>query len=123
MTQEGLQRRMMLRNLVAACCALCLPEMAGCGKKSPSPESSSMPGAAAVPPATKSGMAAQPAPTGAESAPAKLAQAAVQYQDHPKGSESCSSCMHFIPETNSCKLVAGPISPQGWCTIWVKKMT
>jgi hypothetical protein len=26
--------------------------------------------------------------------------------------------MHFIAESNTCKLVEGKISPEGWCIIW-----
>ena len=53
-------------------------------------------------------------------------KAAMKYQDHPKGNEDCSSCMQFIPGKSptamgECKVVAGPISPKGWCVAYVKK--
>lgn len=53
-------------------------------------------------------------------------KAAMKYQDHPKGNEECSNCMQFIPGKSAgamgeCKVVAGPISPKGWCVAYVKK--
>lgn len=50
----------------------------------------------------------------------KASKAAMQYQDKPKGDQQCSNCMHFVPK-NSCAIVDGNISPQGWCIAWVKK--
>lgn len=51
---------------------------------------------------------------------AKAPQAAVQYQDTPKGDQQCDNCLHFEPPS-ACKVVEGSISPKGWCAIWVKK--
>jgi hypothetical protein len=51
---------------------------------------------------------------------AVLPQAAVAYQDSPKNGQQCDGCGLFIAP-NSCKSVAGVISPTGWCKIWVKK--
>ena len=50
----------------------------------------------------------------------------MQYQDHPKGNQQCSNCLQFIPGKSAtamgeCKVVAGPISPKGWCIAYVKK--
>lgn len=56
---------------------------------------------------------------GARSAGAKMSQTAVAYQGSPKGSSKCSNCKLFEPPS-SCKSVAGDISPNGWCKIWVK---
>jgi len=56
--------------------------------------------------------------TGAEAA--KLAQSAVRYQATPKDGKQCSGCNLFIAP-NACKSVAGEISPNGWCALWVKK--
>lgn len=50
----------------------------------------------------------------------KMNKAQAQYQDQPKGDQKCSNCMHFIAP-NSCLLVEGNISPEGWCMLWVKK--
>ena len=53
--------------------------------------------------------------TGAQAqAPQKLAQKIVQYQDHPKDGQMCSTCVNFVPP-DQCKLVEGPVVPQGWC--------
>ena len=47
----------------------------------------------------------------------KLTQAAIGYQDHPKGDEACGTCPYFqFPK--SCVVVEGEISPSGWCPIW-----
>ena len=47
----------------------------------------------------------------------KLAQAAIGYQDHPKGNEACGTCPYFqFPK--SCVVVEGEISPSGWCPIY-----
>jgi hypothetical protein len=51
---------------------------------------------------------------------AKMSQAAVAYQDSPKGDRSCVGCNLFVAPS-SCKTVDGTISPNGWCKIWVKK--
>jgi hypothetical protein len=53
-------------------------------------------------------------------AEAKMPQQASGYQTTPKGSASCSSCVHFEPPA-SCGIVAGTISPKGWCRFYVKK--
>jgi hypothetical protein len=49
-----------------------------------------------------------------------LSQAAVHYQPTPHGAQHCSVCAYFIPGKDasgpgSCRLVAGAISPTGWC--------
>ena len=53
-------------------------------------------------------------------AQAQVPKSAVAYQDQPKGKLDCASCKVFQPP-NACKTVAGEISPNGWCNIWVKK--
>ena len=55
-----------------------------------------------------------------ERADAKAPKKIAKYQDHPKGSQQCSKCRFFEPP-HSCKLVAGKISPKGWCTFFAKK--
>lgn len=55
-----------------------------------------------------------------------VAKAAMQYQEHPKGDQDCSNCIQYIPgktpaAMGECKVVAGPISPKGWCIAYVKK--
>ena len=53
-------------------------------------------------------------------------KSSMQYQDHPKGNQQCSNCLQFIPGKSAtamgeCKVVAGPISPKGWCIAYAKK--
>jgi len=50
----------------------------------------------------------------------KVAKATVQYQDTPKAGHQCSGCSNFVAP-GSCKVVAGTISPHGWCSIWTPK--
>jgi hypothetical protein len=57
---------------------------------------------------------------GASPAWAKMSQAAVAYQDSPKGDRTCAGCSLF-QAPSSCKTVDGTISANGWCKIWVKK--
>jgi hypothetical protein len=52
----------------------------------------------------------------------KVAQTVVQYQTSPKNGQSCSKCANFEPP-NACKLVAGTISPSGWCLLFAPKPT
>ena len=49
-----------------------------------------------------------------------------KYQDHPSGANMCGKCNYFLPGASAagpglCKLVAGPISPTGWCTLFAPK--
>jgi hypothetical protein len=48
----------------------------------------------------------------------KLSKAAVAYRAKPNGNQSCANCRLFIPPS-SCVSVEGPVSPGGWCNIWV----
>lgn len=51
---------------------------------------------------------------------AKTAKEIVKYQETTKDGKACRDCLHFIAETNECKTVAGPINPDGWCSIYFK---
>jgi len=69
---------------------------------------------------TASAMAAAAAVTvrpEAASAVVKISKEAVAYQDHPQGDKRCGKCAQFQPP-QSCKLVDGPISTQGFCRIF-----
>jgi hypothetical protein len=56
---------------------------------------------------------------GADAATDNKAQ--FKYQDKPGPSgHRCSQCQLFKPP-HSCAVVHGVISPNGWCTAWVKK--
>ena len=50
----------------------------------------------------------------------KIAQAMVQYQPTPKDGNKCSTCVNFEAPA-SCKIVAGSISPNGWCIAYAPK--
>ena len=56
-------------------------------------------------------------PNPATAAP-KISKKAVAYQDHPDGDKECAKCVQFQPP-DACKMVEGPISPQGSCRIFV----
>jgi hypothetical protein len=63
---------------------------------------------------------------GEASAAPKTTQSAVQYQDKPKGSAKCSGCKFYQPAKDpkakgQCKVVAGSISPNGWCVAYSAK--
>ena len=44
-----------------------------------------------------------------------LSKAEAQYRDSPNGFQKCGMCHHFY-SPNMCNVVAGPVSPEGWCT-------
>jgi hypothetical protein len=50
----------------------------------------------------------------------KASQEAMQYHDKPNGDKRCSNCLSFIP-SNSCTIVEGAVSPNGYCLAWAKK--
>lgn len=50
----------------------------------------------------------------------KLAKTAVKYTSTGTRSEHCAICMHYQNRT-TCKIVAGPIVPQGWCNQFKRK--
>jgi hypothetical protein len=47
----------------------------------------------------------------------KISKAAAGYQDHPNGDKRCDRCVQFQPP-DACKMVEGPVSPQGSCRIF-----
>ncbi len=49
----------------------------------------------------------------------KMPQSAVGYRGSPKGNQNCANCRLF-QAPNACRSVDGAISPNGWCSIWVK---
>lgn len=57
---------------------------------------------------------------------AQSTQAAMKYQATPKGSQKCSGCRFFEPgkpatAKGKCQIVAGAISPSGWCIAYAAK--
>lgn len=117
--EEVRSRRVVLRGALAVGCGLLLPAaLFGCNSKKDESSTGAAPdtgSAAPDSPPTPSADAAAPAEAG------KMSQASVQYQTQPKGEQKCGGCLHFIAESNSCKLVEGQISPDGWCSLWAQK--
>jgi hypothetical protein len=59
-------------------------------------------------------------------AEAKGSQAQFKYQKTPKNGLHCSQCKFFTKGSSatangSCSIVAGSISPNGWCIAYAKK--
>jgi hypothetical protein len=50
-------------------------------------------------------------------AQAKVSKSAANYRDSPRGNQRCSGCRFFV-SPDSCKRVAGDISPNAWCTYY-----
>ena len=67
---------------------------------------------------TVSGVAICCVPPKSATAAPKISKKAVAYQDHPDGDKQCEKCAQFQPP-DACKMVEGPISPQGSCRIFV----
>jgi hypothetical protein len=65
------------------------------------------------------------APSAAEAA-ATGTKAQFKYVDHPSGSKKCSGCSLYIAnkdakKNGTCKVVAGSISPNGYCIAYAPK--
>ena len=57
---------------------------------------------------------------------AGLPKANAKYQDHPNGPNRCDICTYWVagPKASApgtCKVVAGPIAPNGWCILYAPK--
>lgn len=126
MTNEEIPpRRVVLRGALAVGCGLLLPTaLFGCDSKKGETSTGAAP--AGSPSTSTDATAPDSSPaasaeSAAPAAPAKVSQASVQYQTQPKGDQKCSGCLHFVAESNTCKLVEGQISPDGWCALWTQK--
>lgn len=105
-------RRVVLRGALAVGCGLLLPiALFGCDSKKGANSTDAAPASPPAPNADSAGPAAT----------SKVSQASVQYQAQPKGEQKCSGCINFIAESNTCTLVDGQISPEGWCSLWAKQ--
>jgi hypothetical protein len=56
----------------------------------------------------------------------KNSKAQFKYQDTPKNGQKCAACRFYIPgktatSHGTCTLVAGSISPTGWCVAYAKR--
>ena len=111
MKEEMLARRVVLRGALAVGCGLLLPIIfSGCDSNKGANSSSSAPTGAAADTSS-----AAPAST------SKASQASVNYQTQPKGEQKCEGCINFIADSNTCRLVDGQVSADGWCILWAKK--
>lgn len=59
-------------------------------------------------------------------AEAKGSKTQFKYQSQPKGNQQCSKCRFFhagktANAMGTCDIVAGGISPKGWCTAFAAK--
>jgi hypothetical protein len=54
------------------------------------------------------------------SAQTKVTHEIAKYQDTPKNEQKCSTCIQFVAP-GSCKIVADPVSPDGWCQFYGAK--
>ena len=70
--------------------------------------------AAGVAAAANVGLVASPAHA------TKVSKKIAGYQPSPKGSQHCAICTYYLGN-HKCRLVAGNISPNGWCTYFAKK--
>jgi hypothetical protein len=92
---EILSRRAVLRGaLIAGCCLMA--------------------------PITLLGACSKSADSTAPALPEKLPKADVKYQEQPKGAQKCSNCMQFNSAKKTCNRVEGPVSPEGWCSLWAR---
>ena len=97
MEEETLSRRAVLRGALAVTCGLVMPITFF-----------SSPAAGAD--------AAAESPKAAK----KVSKTSVKYQYKPNGENKCGTCINFIAASKTCKRVAGPIDPNGWCILWGK---
>ncbi len=58
--------------------------------------------------------------TSAFAATKKMTQGAASYQATPKGTARCDACALF-QKPAACQVVAGAISPNGWCILFAAK--
>jgi hypothetical protein len=62
-------------------------------------------------------LAAGASPAAADS---RFSKSMAKYQATPKGAASCRICSQF-QAPNACRVVAGDVSPTGWCLLFVPK--
>ncbi len=56
------------------------------------------------------------------SAAAKVSKREAGYQPRPRGRQSCMNCKFFRHGCRgaNCTVVAGRVSPMGWCQLWAR---
>ncbi len=50
----------------------------------------------------------------------QVSKQVVAYQDQPNGDKRCDRCVQFQPPS-ACKVVQGPIRPDGFCRLFVAR--
>jgi hypothetical protein len=58
--------------------------------------------------------------TAAGAAQSKMAQKLVNYRPTPFGKAECDVCSQW-QAPDGCKVVQGPLSPKGWCSLYAPK--
>ena len=133
MDNHNRTRRLFLRNVLISSCAVgATGLLAACGRNESDTAARSQtmandqmnPDSASEEKNTGNRNADAPESSSAGYAPAsdssvKVSKETANYQDQPKGNDSCANCLHFMADSRSCALVEGDISPDGWCTFWV----
>lgn len=122
MSTHDPRRRVILRGAIATGCALGIPILLGC-KGEQAEQARETSGSAANPaePPEQQSNSGAGAQQSNGSAGGKLSQADAKYQDSPNGDEQCGNCLHFNAESNTCQVVEGQVSADGWCTMWAKQ--
>jgi hypothetical protein len=59
-------------------------------------------------------------PRSVAAAQSKLSQSDSGYQARPSGGQRCEVCANW-QAPSSCKVVSGPISPSGWCSLFAAR--
>ena len=115
------KRRVVLRSALAAGGALCFPGLWGCGKQTPTTNTEAVPSAGSPPSSGEAASGPATTQSSGSGTGGKTSQAAAKYQGQPKGDQKCGNCTHFIAASNTCQVVEGTVSPEGWCTLFAAK--
>ena len=51
----------------------------------------------------------------------KYTKPEVRFEHPANGRDRCSDCIHYLPDTRSCKIVRGHIEPGDWCNKFKRK--
>jgi len=57
---------------------------------------------------------------GASATVVKQSQKSAAYQPTPHGNAHCNTCTQWLA-SGDCKTVVGPVSPTGWCSLYIAK--
>lgn len=105
-------RRTLLRGMLGAGCSLVLPAaLMGCDSQA---------GGKAA--AAGNGLQTAAAVADTTRAPAKMSQESVAHQTQPRDGQQCDGCLHFVAASNTCQVVEGAISPDGWSNRWTPRV-